>query len=77
MPWKRRQGYATKALELLLPQAQTLGLEYVELTTDADNEPSQKVILANGGVFVRPFTKPDVHGGGDGHVYRIPLEHAG
>ncbi len=55
VPWKRRLGYATKALALLLPEARREGLGYVELTTDPDNEVSQKVILANGGHFVERF----------------------
>ena len=44
VPWKRRLGYATRALALLLDDARREGLDHVELTTDPDNEPSQKVI---------------------------------
>lgn len=51
VPWKRRQGHATRALALLLPEARALGLRHVELTTDAENAASQKVITANGGVL--------------------------
>jgi len=29
-----RQGYATKALALVLPEARAEGLDYVEITTD-------------------------------------------
>ena len=74
VPWKRRKGYATRALEQLLPIAAEEGLEFVELTTDADNETSQKVILANGGVFVETFAKPEQYGGDAGHLYRIQLQ---
>lgn len=55
VPWKRGRGYATRALALMLDEARREGLPYVELTTDPDNEPSQKVIRANGGVFVERF----------------------
>jgi predicted acetyltransferase len=33
VPWKRRRGYATRALALLLDDARREGLQYVELTT--------------------------------------------
>jgi predicted acetyltransferase len=49
VPWKRRRGYATRALALLLPIAHVHGLKRVRIDTDADNIPSQRVILANGG----------------------------
>jgi predicted acetyltransferase len=55
VPWKRRRGYATRALALVLPEARRRGLQYVELTTDPDNLVSQKVITANGGVFIERF----------------------
>jgi predicted acetyltransferase len=50
VPWKQRRGYATRALALLLPVAREVGLVQVELTCDDDNEPSRRVIVANGGV---------------------------
>ena len=50
VPWKRRRGYATRALGLLLPIACGCGLARVLITCDDDNVASQKVILANGGV---------------------------
>jgi predicted acetyltransferase len=53
VPWKQRRGYATRALALILPVAREVGLSRVELTCDEDNEPSLRVILANGGVFTR------------------------
>jgi predicted acetyltransferase len=52
VPWKRRRGYATRALALLLPVARRLGLGQVEITCDDGNEASQRVILKNGGVLV-------------------------
>jgi predicted acetyltransferase len=50
VPWKRRRGYATRALALILPIAREIGLRRVLVTCDAINEPSRRVILANGGV---------------------------
>src|SRR5712675_1039639 len=73
VPWKRRRGYATQALALLLPDARKEGLDYVELTTDPDNLPSQKVITANGGVLVKRFRKEPAYGEADALLFRISL----
>jgi predicted acetyltransferase len=56
VPWKRGNGYATEALRLMLVEARMVGLSHVELTTDVDNDASQRVILRCGGVFtgIRP-----------------------
>ena len=48
-PW-RRQGHATRMLAAGLAQCRDLGLARVLLTCTADNEPSRRVILANGGI---------------------------
>jgi predicted acetyltransferase len=77
VPWKRRRGYATRALGLLLPLARAEGLGYVEVTTDADNFPSQRVIEANGGTLVERFHKPIAYGGAESLRFRIVLESAG
>src|SRR4051812_5582218 len=50
VPWKRRRGYATGALDLMLPVAREVGLRRLEITCDEDNEPSRRVIEKNGGV---------------------------
>ncbi len=73
VPWKRRQGYASRALAMLLPEASRLGLPYVELTADPDNLPSQKVITNNGGVLVRRFRKEPAYGDDDSLLFRIAL----
>jgi predicted acetyltransferase len=73
VPRKQRRGYATQALALLLPEARQEGLDYVELTTDPDNLPSQKVITANGGVLVKRFRKEAAYGGADALLFRIAL----
>ena len=77
VPWKRRRGYATRALGLLLPHARAEGLSYVELTSDADNEPSRRVIEANGGILVERFFKPKAYGGVESFRCRIALADTG
>ena len=72
-PWKQRRGYATAALRLVMPRLRALGLPFVVLTTNADNRPSQKVILANGGRLLEAFTKPEAFGGGEGLRFRLDL----
>ena len=59
VPWKRRRGYATDALRLLLPVAREVGLKRLQITCDDDNEPSRRVIVANGGVFERRYETPE------------------
>jgi predicted acetyltransferase len=73
VPAKRGRGCATKALALLLPEARKEGLTYVDLTTDPDNIPSQKVITNNGGTLVERFTATDAHGGHEMLRWRIEL----
>ena len=73
VPWKRRRGYATRALQLLLPQARREGLAYVELTSDADNVASQRVIEANGGELIERFHKSAENGGVESLRFRILL----
>lgn len=72
--WKQNRGYAKAMLAGILPEAKARGLEYVELTADPDNIASQKVILANGGVFMGMFQKGAEFGGKEGLRYRIYLE---
>jgi predicted acetyltransferase len=71
VPWKRNKGFATSALEQLLPEVWLIGLPYVELTCDPSNTVSQKVIQRNGGYLVERFAKTPAHGGGDCLRYRI------
>ena len=77
VPWKRRRGYATRALRLLLPHARAEGLAHIEVTTDADNVASRRVIEANGGILVERFHKPKSHGGAEGLRFRIALTDSG
>ena len=71
--WRQRRGYATRAVAMLLPEARKEGLDYVELTTDVDNLPSQKVITANGGAFIKRFRKDPAYGEVEALLFRIPL----
>jgi predicted acetyltransferase len=73
VPWKRRQGYATAALRQLLPEARQRGLDYVLLTTDPENLPSQKVIMANGGRSLGPRAKYSAYGAAEELLWRIEL----
>jgi predicted acetyltransferase len=70
VPWKRRRGYATRALALALPVAREVGLTSVEITCDDDNEPSRRVILTNGGELTAARAEP---GGRTKLVFRIDL----
>jgi predicted acetyltransferase len=49
-PAWRRQGHATRMLAAGLVECRRLGLRRILLTCDSGNEPSRKVILANGGI---------------------------
>lgn len=73
VPWKQGRGYAKAALAHLLPEAKAVGLPYVEITTDPQNEASQRVIRANGGVLIEHFIKPAQFGSKPGLRFRIAL----
>jgi predicted acetyltransferase len=73
VPWKRRRGYATEALRLMLPEARAVGLTRVEVTADVTNIASRRVIEANGGQLVREFVDPR-HGPEPKVLYSIDLD---
>ena len=73
VPWKRRRGYASRALGLLLPLARAEGLPFVELTTEVTNAASRRVIERNGGELVGRFSIADAHGGAESLRFRIRL----
>ena len=73
VPWKSGRGYAKAALRSLLPEARSVGLVYVEITTDPGNLASQHVIRANGGVLVEEFVKTPGLGGTPELRFRIEL----
>lgn len=72
-PWYQRRGAATWGLAQVLVLARERGLAEVELTTDVDNEASQRVILANGGRLVGPFDKGEAYGHAPGLRFVVPL----
>lgn len=74
VPWKRRLGYATRALRELLQDAKARGLRYVEITTDPANTPSRRVIETNGGVLVDEFMTSAAFGNKRELRYRIHLD---
>ena len=77
VPWKRRRGYGTRALQLLLPHARAEGLAHLEVTTDADNDASRRVIEAGGGILIERFYKPKGYGGAESLRFRIALTDEG
>lgn len=50
-PSFRKKGYGKLILKLSIEKARLLGLEKVLVTTNEDNIASEKIIIANGGVF--------------------------
>jgi len=48
---RRRQGYATLLLKLVLQRAKAMGIDRVLVTCDKKNLASARVIVKNGGVF--------------------------
>lgn len=74
VPWKQRKGYATAAFKELLLDAAAEGLSYVEITTNPSNVASQRVIQANGGIFVEKFMKTQHFGGTEELRFRIALK---
>jgi predicted acetyltransferase len=73
VPWKRRRGYATEALRLILLEARSIGLSYVDLTTSPPNIASQHVITKNGGVLLGNVTGDPRLGDEETLRYRIAL----
>ena len=69
--WRQGQGYATRALALLLPHAWRLGLEHVEVVTEPDNVASRRVIAACGGLLVERFRTDRAYGDVEKLRFRI------
>lgn len=74
VPEKRGRGIARRALALMLEEARGLGLRHVELTAEADNAASHRVIEANGGIALGRETEPAVQGGREIIRWRIVLQ---
>lgn len=73
VPWRRREGQATRALGLLLRDVAPLGLPWVEVSAEVENAASIKVIAANGGVLVARFDPGPAFGNRIGLRFRIAL----
>jgi predicted acetyltransferase len=71
--WKRRRGYASAAVSLILDDARARGLTWVEVTTNADNIPSQGVVLKNSGLLWARENGGPPHRGADIIRWRIML----
>ncbi|MCI8991281.1 MAG: GNAT family N-acetyltransferase [Eubacterium sp.] len=50
-PSERGKGYAKEMLRLNIQNAKSMGIEKILITCDIENAASEKVILANGGVY--------------------------
>lgn len=74
VPWKRGQGYATKALTELVAQIGFTDLRHITISTDIDNHASQRVAENCGAVFYEEFDKPLVYKKTKGYRYRIQLK---
>jgi predicted acetyltransferase len=51
VPWKQGRGYATQALQLLLPFAEQTGFEKISVICNQDNLASKRVIEKAGGML--------------------------
>jgi predicted acetyltransferase len=73
VPWKRRHGYATSALEQMLVLARDEGLPFVDIVTDDDNLASQAVVRACGGLLEERFVTPASAGSHPALRFRVML----
>ncbi|QND48550.1 GNAT family N-acetyltransferase [Rhizobium lusitanum] len=58
VPWKQGRGYATQALQLLLPIAAQAGFERLGIICNEDNRASRRVIEKAGGILHRTGADP-------------------
>jgi len=58
-PSERKRGYATEMLKQNLETCKSYGLEKVLITCSHDNVPSEKTIIANGGIFEKEINVDD------------------
>ena len=58
-PSERGKGYAKEMLRLNLQNAKVMGIEKLLVTCSNENKASEKVILANGGVYESSITACD------------------
>ncbi len=72
-PWAQGRGHASAALLAVRPCLREQGLPYFEVTCDADNAASIKVIERAGGMLHERFDKPAYWGGKPSLRFRIAL----
>lgn len=73
VPWRRGEGLASAALVAILPEAKSVGLKYIEITTSPDNQASVRVIEKAGGKFVRSYVADKALGGHETVEFKIAL----
>lgn len=73
VPWRRGEGLASAALIAVLPEAKSIGLKYIEITTSPDNRAAVRVIEKAGGKFVRSFIADKALGGQETIEFKIAL----
>lgn len=73
VPWRRGEGLASAALVAMLPEAKSIGLSYIEITTSPDNQASVRVIEKAGGKFVRSYIADKALGGHETVEFKIAL----
>lgn len=73
VPWRQGEGLATAALRAILPEARSVGLRFVEVTTSPDNPASVRVIEKSGGKLMRRYTADKALGGHETLEFRISL----
>lgn len=73
-PWVWNLGLATNALKEMLKLAKEIGLPFVQIVTNLDNLPSQRVVIKNGGILISQFTKPAMYGPKPALRYQINLD---
>ena len=71
-PSKRRQGYGSKILELVLPKVKELGIGKVLVTCRESNIASRKIIEKNGGILENKVHDPEA--GVDKLRYWVDIE---
>lgn len=54
-PTERRKGYASESLKQVCKIAKQAGMKKLQLSAKRENMPSIKVIINNGGVYIRTF----------------------
>lgn len=72
VPWKRRLGVATAALQRLATIASTFGLQWLDIAMRADNLASRRVAESAGASLVGEYVAEE-QGGVQACRYRLPL----